>query len=327
MRLTYTDLLTIEKLYNKGYKQNEIAKIIGCTPACICYEIKRGAYLHKNSDLTESVCYSADISWKKREYNKTSHGVDVKLTWEMAEYYADAINNKKYSVRVAVGRAKMENKPTVSYTTLYRYIKENYIPNLQMKFPKRKQKYRQVAKRATVGVSIEKRPKHINNRQEFGHFEMDSVIGKKEGVGESIIVLTERKTRYEMIVKVKAKTSAETIKALSALRSEYGDIFKTITVDNGTEFSDYQGIKKNTGEVYYCHPYSSYERGSNENCNRIIRRYIPKGTSMKSYTNENIRKIQDTINNMPRQILGYKTARECFDEEIKKLNEKIKFNA
>jgi len=106
---------------------------------------------------------------------------------------------------------------------------------------------------------------------------VDSVIGRARGKNESVLVLTERKTRYEIIFKVRAKTAAATVAALKKIVKGFPkSTFKSITVDNGSEFQDADGIQTLANTVYYCHPYTSCERGSNENANRIIRRFLPK---------------------------------------------------
>lgn len=320
--LTYTDRLVIEKLYNATPKTSiqNIANLLGYSRQTIYYEIKRGLYTKLNHDYTESLVYSADIAQQDRDYKQTSKGTDIKLTWDMVALCKEYILEKKYSPRALCSYLKQKGKDFVSYTTLYRYIDNGYIPNITRKhlpYPQKKKKYKKVAKRAPKGTSIEKRPKHINNRSEFGHWEMDSVVGRREGQGESLLVLTERKTRYEIMLKVKDKTSTSVVNALSKIRKQYGNIFKTITVDNGSEFSDYKGMLKYTNEVYYCHPYTSSERGSNENCNRIIRRFFPKGQSLKRIKPKQVQIVQDWINDLPRQILGYKTAKECFEDEVK----------
>ena len=115
---------------------------------------------------------------------------------------------------------------------------------------------------------------------------------------------------------MKNKTQKEVIKAIKKLRRRVGgnfdEVFKTITADNGSEFLDSEAIKKaaKCDEVYYAHPYSSWERGSNENGNRILRRFIPKGTDIGKITATQLQKIEDWVNNYPRKIFGYKTANE-----------------
>ena len=151
---------------------------------------------------------------------------------------------------------------------------------------------------------------------------MDSVIGRAEGQAESLLVLTERKTRYEIILRIREKTSSATVSALERTLSKFPKgTFQTITVDNGSEFQDCYGMEHDKKgnkrlQVYYCHPYTSCERGSNERNNRIIRRYFPKGQSLKRVTQKQCDYVANLINTMPRKILGYHTAQELFEQEL-----------
>lgn len=220
-----------------------------------------------------------------------------------------------------VGDLKRRGEWTVSTNTLYRYIDQGFIPgvtnnNLLVK-PNRKRPYHKIQKaaRAPKGSSIETRSDDINLRKSPGHWEMDSVIGKSKGKNQSVLTLLERLFRYQLIVKLPDKSSASVVRALSKLVSTFPKgTFQTITVDNGSEFQDYDGMKELTGEVYYCHPYSSFERGSNENANRIIRRFLPKGQSLRDRTQRDCDAAADAMNNMHRKILGYATPKQLFDQ-------------
>ena len=150
---------------------------------------------------------------------------------------------------------------------------------------------------------------------------MDCVVGNQGGSGAALLVLSERKTREEIIFKMPSKTQYSVIKVIDKLELKYGgkfkDKFKTITVDNGSEFLDFKGIEqsiKDTREkrvpVYYAHPYSSWERGTNENTNKLIRRFIPKGTDIGKISKQRIKYIENWINNYPRKIFGYKSAND-----------------
>ena len=184
-------------------------------------------------------------------------------------------------------------------------------------------------KKAPRGTSIEKRPEEIAERVSFGHWEMDCVEGKKK-TKKTLLVLTERLTRREIIRLMPDKTAESVVKALDSLEREIGikkfrKMFLSITVDNGGEFSDCEGIersyrgKSKRTTVYYCHPYSSYERGSNENQNKMVRRHYPKGTSFESVTVAEIARLEKWINNYPRQIFGFYSSEDLFKEQIKSL--------
>ena len=186
--------------------------------------------------------------------------------------------------------------------------------------------YRKVktAKRAPRGKSIEKRPAEVEGREVFGHWEMDTVYSGKQTSKKALLVLTERKTRKEIIERMPDRTEESTIKALDRIERRFGAIFrkvfKTITVDNGGEFSNVERLEQSAirkgkrTSFFYCHPYSSFERGSNENQNRMIRRRYPKGTDFGKVSTAEIKNLEQWINNYPREILGWKTSEMCFRE-------------
>ena len=192
---------------------------------------------------------------------------------------------------------------------------------------KKKKRYRKTtAKRAPRGVSIEKRPFEIAQRYTFGNWEMDCVCGKGRAVW---LVLSERLTRKEIIMPMPNQKAESVVHCLNVLERQYGanfkKVFKTITVDNGTEFSDFVGIEKSSygkrakrTQVFYCHPYTSCERGTNERLNREIRRLVPKGSDLSKFTLEEVRAVEDWVNAYPREIFGYATSAEMFNEELKR---------
>ena len=191
---------------------------------------------------------------------------------------------------------------------------------------KLKQRHYQKAtvKRPPKGTSIEQRPAEIAARNTFGHWEMDCVIGK-QGTKETILAFTERLTRYEIVFKMPDHKAATVVRYVNKLEKRYGKqfrrLFKSITVDNGVEFSDFKGLEKSIyggkrTSVYYCHPYTSCERGSNERLNREIRRLIPKGTDLSTISDKRIQAVETWVNAYPREIFGYATSAELFNEHL-----------
>lgn len=154
---------------------------------------------------------------------------------------------------------------------------------------------------------------------------MDTVVSARPGKA-AILVLTERLTREEITAKLPDKSAASVVQALDDLEREWGDkfplVFQTITVDNGSEFADCPSMERSVlgdgsrTKLYYCHPYSSYERGSNENLNKMIRRWLPKGTNFDEIADEVIEAVTSWINNYPRKILGYLTADRVFQAHL-----------
>ncbi len=158
---------------------------------------------------------------------------------------------------------------------------------------------------------------------------MDSVIGQRGKSKNTLLVLTERKTRDEIIFKLPDKTAEAVVDALDALERKWGamfkQVFKSITVDNGSEFAYCEELERSIlGEgkrtqLYYCHPYSSWERGTNEVTNKMVRRKVPKGTNFDGMTDAEVEEMENWINNYPRRIHGYHSAGELFEEELKKI--------
>ena len=297
--LTKNDRIKMETMLNSGHKVPEVAAYLHVHRSTIYREIKRGEYTHRNSDYTEEVRYSSDLGQKTHDWNAQGKGRSLKIGNDMplAEYIEDKIVNDKYSPEAALAAAAnsgIEFKTSISVRTLYRYIDNGIFLKLTNKdLPikgkrKKHNKKVKVQKRASAGESIENRPEEVKDRETFGHWEMDTVKGKQGITKSCMLVLTERKTRDEIIIKMPDQKAASVVEALDRLERKWGDmfpkVFRSITVDNGVEFADYEGLERSVlheGEkrtfLFYCHPYSSWERGTNENSNRLIRRHIPKG--------------------------------------------------
>lgn len=344
-QLTRADRIKIEALLKEGLSKAKIAAHLGVHRSTIYNELKRGEYEHRNSDWTTEIRYSQDIAQEKAEENLKVRGTQLKIGNDIAyaNYIEDKIVNEDYSPAAVLGELKAQGREgefntTVCVATLYSYIDKGVFLKLTNKdLPVKKNKkrgYKKVRKqqaRAAAGDSIEKRPEEIDKREEFGHWEMDSVIGKR-GISKNVLlVLTERKTRDEIIFKLPDHTDEAVVAALDRLERRYGSdmfkqIFKTITVDNGSEFADVNGLERSILEegekrthLYYCHPYSSWERGTNEVTNKMVRRKVPKGTNFDDKTDEEIEEIENWINGYPRRIHGYRSAGELFTEELEKL--------
>lgn len=331
-RTTWTDRLVIEKLFNGGQSRHAIAKILGRAVSSISDEVKHGLYLHRDGSTWLDVQrYSAQIAQDRADWEATSKGTSIKLgnRHEYAAHVAEQIQKGRSPDQIT-GTLRKRGEWTVSTPTLYRYIDKGYIPGVTNKSlpekSRRKRPYHHVkAKRPPKGTSIEKRPEEINDRITFGHWEFDSMIGKAKGESESLLVLTERLTRYEIIIRVLSKTAQAAVDALRKIIMQFPQgTFKTLTVDNGSEFQDCIGMEHDESgnkqlTVYYCHPFTSCERASNERNNREIRRYLPKGKSFRNVTQAQCDRIADSINDMPRKILDYDSARERFEAELVKL--------
>lgn len=338
--LTWENRISIASYLKVNTPIKEIALHIGTTKTTIYNEVKRGRYIHTNSDLTKEDRYSPDIADEKYRKYLSEKGRSLKIgkDIEYADFIESMIVDNSYSpeaVLYNIKQNKIKFRTSVCFKTIYNYIDNDVFyrltnKNLPVKRSK-KRGYSKVRKRSKIfGDSIEKRPDEVAKRNTFGHWEMDCVVGTREK-GKVLLVFTERLTRQEIIKILPRKKVKYVIKALDELEKELGfrkfsKMFKTITVDNGSEFaggveferSCISKTKKRT-KVYFCHPYSSWERGSNENNNKLIRRHLPKGTDFKNLTKVDIQYIEDWVNDYPRGIFGGHSARDVFRTELQKL--------
>lgn len=325
--ITETERYQIEILLKKKCSTREIAECIGHEYHTVWNEIKKGTVKQLDTHLVEHYVYKADYAQMVTRNNMSNRGRNLKIgsDHKLASYIEDMVKNKKYSPAALLSHAKSEElqfDTSICEKTIYNYIYMGLFLNIshtdlphKKKKHKKKERNPKVALNNRSGRSIEKRDPEIMERKTYGHWEMDTVVGG-QGKGKScLLVLSERMTREEVIVKMKDRTAASVVRALNILerkyeRKKFKEKFKTITVDNGVEFLDSEGIEKshfsigNRTTIFYCHPYSSWERGTNENINRMIRRFFPKGIDFDTVSKEDVQRVEDWINNYPRKILG-----------------------
>lgn len=337
--LTWNDRLTIEKMLREGYSKPQIARYLGVHHSTVYDECRRGAVELKRSDLTTYISYSADVAKDYHLDRKKNMEKPLKIGKDhrLARWLVKTIS-EGYSPSAACSMLGKTPETTFSCTlcrqTVYKYIENGDLwplTNKELRYKSdQKRTYNRVkAAKAPRGDSIEHRPEHINNREEPGHWEMDSVVGKK-GTKAALCVLTGRVTRDEIIRKMHDDTAASVVGVLDRLERRMGtamfrQVFKSITVDNGSEFQDCAGIERSIfggkrTKVYYCHPYSSYERGTNENLNKMLRRIFPKGTDFDLVPDEEIIAAAGWMNNYPRKVLGGTTAAHAFDNFLAEIS-------
>lgn len=316
--LTEKDRYLIEKSLKQKIPVKKIAEMIGCCRATVYNEIKRGTFIARGDLWQDEKRYGYDVGQRVHKANMSRRGCKRKLSGDdpFLSAVAALILNEKYSPEAALYTLS-DHKLCVK--SIYNYVHARLIRgvavnNLLYARPKSDKKYKTKRKEFERGRSIEERPKEILERKEYGHWEMDTVYSSKDDL-TCLLVLSERMSRDELIFKIKDRTAKSVIKALDQYERKIGspafrEKFKTITCDNGMEFADWQSIerscrtKKNRTTVYFCHPYCSGERGTNENSNRFIRRWIPKGDDIGLYSKAEIQAIQDWMNHYPRRQFG-----------------------
>ena len=333
--LEYSERQSIERWFNRDKRTKvEIAELLDRTEKTIRNEIKRGLVKNLTTELIEIWVYSADVAQQKYEYYLRAKGPKLKIDndYELKEYVEKSIKEDKKSPEVIAKEIKKMNFKTKMCARTIRnniYAGDIYdIKSTDMiynKEYKEKNKEKRVCEKVPPEKSIDYRPEEANTREAYGHWEGDLVIGIKKR-GAVLFTLTERKTREEIIVKIPGKKAEYVAQALELIERRYKKIFytkfKTITFDNGGEFRNWKSLEKSYDnrrktartQVYYAHPYRSGERGSNENANRLIRRFIPKGIDITPISEEYIQKIEDWINNYPRAMFNYKSTNEILSK-------------
>jgi len=185
------------------------------------------------------------------------------------------------------------------------------VDTLRQSLKQRRKRYKAYDSRGKLANKrhISERPISVETRKYKGHWEIDTVMGK--GSSDCIVTLVERKSGFVLIGKLQDRTTASLNAKTISLINKSPTTFKTITADNGTEFHQYSKIEESTGATFYfANPYHSWERGSNENCNGLIRQYLPKGTSMALVTQQQCNRIANKLNSRPRKRHNFKTPEE-----------------
>jgi len=335
--LKWEDRLKMEAYTESGLAAKDIALLLGRSKRTIERELKRGRVEHKQSDWRMKTVYNAEHAQDEHKLCASVKGPQMKIdrNRKMEEYIRKRIKKKKESPAVIAERLKEKGADwSVCAKTIYNYIEQKEIrgitnDDLWEKTLRSKGKRRKVRvlKSHPRRNSIEKRPEEVEDRSEFGHWEIDLVVGPQKGSKPVLLTLVERKTRQCIIRKLKDRTQDSVVAAINSIERKEGAvkfrcIFKSITADNGSEFLDVERMersclsKKKRFDMYYAHPYSSYERGTNENTNRIIRRFVAKGADIAKFTRERIAWIEDWVNNYPRKVIDFKTSQEYFNMEI-----------
>lgn len=329
-QLTEKDRYKIEALLSAGLSKRQVAEQLGKSIRTIERELQRGKVTQLTSDYQYVQAYRADAGQRVHEERGHNKGRALKIgrRHDYAQRITELITLEKYSPNAANAQFEKENggERVVCARTLYNYIWSGMIYGLgEEALPRgarktgRKVRHRRVALNNPNGRSIEERTKEINERQEVGHWEMDTVVGKGKCC---LLVLTERKHNLELVYKLPNKTQVCVVKQLDRIERQLGakhfrEVFKSITCDNGCENLDSEGIersvftKQRRTTVYYAHPYSAYERGANEGANVLIRRFAPKGSDLGKLTRADVKRIAHWMNHYPRRKLDYASAFEA----------------
>ena len=308
-QITREERYTISALRKQGYRTSKIAAVLGRHRSSIYREIRRNQCNDRGYRP-----FKADSRTRGRRSRSRRNKQFVAQDFAMVE----SLLRLEWSPEQVSGYLKRENLVDISHETIYLYVWADreaggdLYTHLRCALKQRRKRYGAYDSRGRLAGKrhISKRPEDVETRETFGHWEIDTVLGK--GGRDCIVTLVERKTRYTLIGKLKARTIDQLNARLLQIIKRHRKRIKTITADNGTEFHGYKSIEQKTGvKFYFATPHHSWERGTNENTNGLIRQYLPKSKSMASVNQHQCNAIAAKLNTRPRKTLGFFTPEEC----------------
>ena len=312
--------LTIEErekarvMRESGFSFRAIARKLKRAPSTISREFQRNSYMNGT--------YAAHYAEKQYHLRKRDCGPKPKvLNPYIREYIMERLQ-LGWSAEQIAGRAKVENQAfSFSYVTVYRAVDNGFLPKAakkMMRFKRHYKKHKNTEKRGSIQdtVSIKERSEAANNRTEIGHWESDTVLGQRKT--GCIATHVERKTGYLIAFKMPDnKNKIFTLKTIEIFTDLPDVLKKSFTVDNGTEFLYHKELKEKTNmDVFFCDPYSPWQRGTNENTNGLLRYFFPKGTSFSDISDDQLAFVVNLINNRPRKRFAFKSPSEILALEL-----------
>lgn len=302
--LTISERSKIETYLELGYSIRAIAKRIQRSPSTISRELRR----HPNCTVEEAQL--------RYQANKSNCGAKSKLTDELKETIQEKLE-KTWSPEQIVGRLYPSK---LSFKSIYRWMYSGLLamPLTVLRQKGKRQKPRETRGRFNIGTPISKRPKEVRKRETFGHWELDTVVSGRGQAKGCVATFIERKTRWYFGVLIPDRSATSMENAVKWLHKQLPKgAIQTATTDRGKEFSCYNTLEQDLNiQVYFADAYSSWQRGSNENGNGLLREFFPKKTNFDHVTEEEMKQALQLINHRPRKCLGWKTAYEAFEEEL-----------
>lgn len=316
--LTAADRGAIEVLLQENYTLTDIAKKIGFNKSTVSREIRNNSV---------STGYIANFAQVKYQSRRRKCKKKIKINQSKVQKYINQKLQLGWSPQQISGRMKLKKSICVCPETIYQWLYEDPWAKQEKLYQylrygrkkRKKQKHRQVQKSKIPNrTSIDQRPRVVDKRKEFGHFEGDSVIYPNK---YAINTVNELMTGLARFSKLKRKTAKLTAQAMTNKLNQFQEDkqnkqikIRTLTLDNGSEFSDHEVVMQNTGvQTYFADAYASWQRGANENLNMLLRGYLPKRCDISQLTQEELDNIAEELNNRPRKRLGYLTPNEVFN--------------
>jgi len=304
--ITYEQRYTISSMLTQGYSKTEIAKVLGKDRSVVCREI------HRNKDLRSGE-YKHELAEKKYHQRQDAKKKHIRFTDGIKDDVEELIEDD-YSPEQIVGVLEKRGSPSVSHERIYQHIwaDKKKKGSLYMHLRRQGRRYRKRgSSKDSRGIikdriSIDQRPCIVEKRERFGDLEVDLIIG--ENHKEAIVTINDRASGVLKMKKVATKEACVVSKAINELLVEWTPYLHTITSDNGKEFAAHKLVATQLNvDYYFAHPYHSWERGSNENLNGLIRQYIPKKSDFSKLTDEYISSIEVKLNNRPRKRYDFET--------------------
>ena len=310
-QLSHDERYAIAGMRARGHSKREIGRCLGRSASTICREVQRNSFGETGKYWADRAQAKATARRRRtRKKSQYSHQ-------EWAE--VEALLKEEWSPKQIVGTRYLQYRPMMSYETIYRRVRADrkqggklWTHMRHMSKAWRKRKGSPATRGRLVGKRhISERPAEVELRQEVGHCEGDTVMGAD--LRHCLLTMVERATGYTVIKKLTARNKEQATTALLRALAGHRQRIKTLTFDNGTEFHDYKVLEQHFRiKCYFATPYHSWERGSNENLNGLVRQYLPKGMCMKLITQKDCNAIAKELNDRPRKRYDYQTPEELY---------------
>lgn len=324
--LTIENRAQIEILLLQGLPKQHIAKAVGISRSTLYNELKRGTVQQVDTNLRTYSRYFAHTGQHVYQARRIHSRPPLKLgnAHAFLSFAERKIRKEGWAPDAVCGWARKYGHfdEMVCTKTLYNYIDQCLLKirniDLPLRVKRQTKRQRNRKNRRLLGLSIEQRPEKIETREEFGHWEMDTIVGTRNSCAV-LLSLDERQTRKRHIIKIASRTADAVGEGIRRLKETYGEqfsvVFRSVTCDNGSEFASLPQQLPDI-PVYYAHPYSAYERGTNEKQNSLVRRFFPKGKSFDGVSEEAIQRVEEWINHLPRKLFHYASSEQLFQSVL-----------
>jgi IS30 family transposase len=314
-QITLEERYAIQAMRRQRLSIRSIARELGRSPSSISRELSRNR--RPSGRYSPDVAHSYCVARRKHSRRNTHFTQDE---WDLVEYLVSL----DWSPEQVSGWLRLHGALSISHETIYLYIWRDKARggelwrHLRQAAKKRRKRYRSHDSRGRLPGKrhISERPPEAETREAAGHWEIDTIKGDSQGA-HSAVTMVERATGFTVMGKLHRHTAGECTERVIEMIGLHAGRVATVTADNGTEFHSYAEIEDATGALFYfATPHHSWERGTNENTNGLIRQYLPKRTSMAHVTQADLDAIAQTLNTRPRKRLGFRTPEECYAEAI-----------